>query len=292
MDRIILLMKHEKKNALLVDWLGMNYQVLQTDTGQSLDFSFDLGIVDAPALQVVGESIKDRKRADVPVFLPFLLVTSREKVVVVETHLGETVDDIAWTPLNRIELQVRTANLLRARHFSQETQRLSITDTLTGVNNRRHFFSLGEREQHRARRFRRPLALIVLEVDHFQRINLTYGYEAGDLVLRTVAQRTLHGLRTIDILGRLEGEKFVILLADIDLAGAVKVAERMRREVSREPVETDQGAVSVTISLGVSSAVGNSLSLEELLERADAALCAAKQAGANRMMVEGQPKPS
>lgn len=289
MDRIILLLKQQKQTNGLADWLAKNYQVLSLDADQSLDFAFDLAIVDVPTLPVRLEHLQARRHAAAPVFLPILLVTSRGQVSLVMSHLWQTVDDIIWTPITSIELQARVGMLLRARRFSLEAQRLAITDALTGTHNRRHFFALGERELHRAKRFQRSIAAIMVEVDHFPRLNFIYGYEMGDQVLSTIAQRLLKGLRTIDLLGRFSEEKFVVLQPDTDRAGAVKAAERLRQLVCETPVETAAGPVAVTLSMGISSADGDLPTLEDLIDRADAALCGAKQAGRNCVMVEHRP---
>ena len=201
-------------------------------------------------------------------------------------HLWQTVDEIIWLPVNHLELQTRVENLLRSRRLSLEAQRLTTTDPITGVHNRRHFFSLGNRELNRARRFHRPLAVLMAEVDHFQGICDNYDYEVGNQALRLTAKRFLKDLRVIDVLGRFTEEKFVILLTDTDMNGAEKVAARLVREIDDTHLNTARGSIIPTISLGISSANGEMPTLESLVDRADNALCAAKQAGRNCYRME------
>jgi diguanylate cyclase (GGDEF)-like protein len=177
-------------------------------------------------------------------------------------------------------------NLLRSRRLSLEAQRLTHTDLLTGIQNRRHFYALGEREISRARRFHRSLAVVMAELDHFQRMYDQYGYEVGNQVVRVVARHFQKSLRTIDVLGRYGEEKFVILLTDTNLRGAEKVVERLRQEISKTQLHTELGPIIPTISLGISGASEDIPILEALVERADNALCAAKQAGGNCVRIE------
>ncbi len=279
MDRIVLVMQGKKNAGLMRDRLASNYQVLEAEIDQSLDFSFDLGIVDESVLKQSWEEFQSRKQAAKPVFLPFLLVAARRQAASVSRHLWQTVDEIIFTPINHLELQTRVENLLRTRRLSLEAQRLTTADLITGVHNRRHFFTVGNRELNRARRFKRPLSVLMAEVDHFQGICDNYDYEVCNQTLRLTAKRFLKNLRVIDVLGRYGEEKFVILLTDTDMNGAEKVAERLVQEIGDIHLNTDRGFITPTISLGISSANGDLLTLESLVERADNALCAAKQAG-------------
>jgi len=279
MDRIVVLMQEKKSAGLMRDRLTSNYQVLETEIDQSLDFSFDLGIVDESALKQSWVEVQSRKEAAKPAFLPFLLVAARRNAAFVTRHLWQTVDEIIWIPINHLELQTRVENLLRTRRLSLEAQRLTTADLITGVHNRRHFFTLGNRELNRARRFNHSLSVIMAEVDHFQGICDNYDYEVANQALRLTAKRFLKDLRIIDVLGRYAEEKFVILLADTDMNGAEKVAARLVRQNGEAKLNTERGSISPTISLGISSATGEMPTLESLVERADNALCAAKQAG-------------
>jgi diguanylate cyclase (GGDEF)-like protein len=181
--------------------------------------------------------------------------------------------------------------LENARLF-EEVQRLAITDGLTCTYNRRHFFELAERELERARRYGHAVSAIMLDIDHFKQVNDTYGHAIGDQVLRTVVKRCCENTRSVDILGRYGGEEFAIILPTTDLPTAHTVAERLRRCIADTPIPTEQGDLTITISLGVASSVqcdGHDEDVAFLLNRADAAMYAAKQAGRNRVAVSQRP---
>ncbi|MDP1547112.1 MAG: GAF domain-containing protein, partial [Anaerolineales bacterium] len=168
-----------------------------------------------------------------------------------------------------------------ARLFGKVEQ-LAITDSLTGVHNRRHFLELAEHEFQRARRYRRPVSMIMLDIDHFKKVNDTYSHAIGDQVLRAVAARCRETLRTIDFMGRFGGEEFLLLLPENDLEGARSAAERLRQRVAEAPIQTDRGLVSVTISLGVDAITADCPNLKTMLDRVDAAMYAAKEGGRNQ----------
>jgi diguanylate cyclase (GGDEF)-like protein len=160
---------------------------------------------------------------------------------------------------------------------------LATTDGLTGLSNRRSLFHLAERSFAAATRYGRPLTALMFDIDHFKRVNDTYGHGVGDEVLREIARRCESGVREVDILGRYGGEEFVALLPETGLDGAMGVAERLRTSVGGTPIETSAGPIPITISAGVAALGGGCASLKDLLEQADAALYDAKHSGRNRV---------
>jgi diguanylate cyclase (GGDEF)-like protein len=171
-----------------------------------------------------------------------------------------------------------------ARLF-EETQQLASTDELTRTHNRRHFFTLGESELNRARRYGHPLAAIMLDIDHFKKVNDTYGHATGDDVLRAVAARCRTTLRTVDVLGRYGGEEFAILLPEAEWPAAHRAAERLRQCVAEAPIATARGALNITLSLGIAILSDDMPDLVALLNRADTALYRAKAEGRNRIAI-------
>jgi diguanylate cyclase (GGDEF)-like protein len=123
----------------------------------------------------------------------------------------------------------------------------------------------------------------MMDVDNLKQINDTYGHSTGDQVLKVVAQRCRENLRKIDILGRLGGDEFTILLPETDMFTASSVAERVRQYIARKPVQTSQGDVDVTISLGITRATDDTTNLDDLIGRADSAMYTAKNGGRNRV---------
>lgn len=173
---------------------------------------------------------------------------------------------------------------IRNAQMHAEVQRQAITDPLTGLYNRRGFFELGQRELERARRFKHPLAVILFDLDHFKHVNDTYGHAVGDRVIYSVAERARKCVRHIDLLGRYGGEEFVAFLPETDISMLYQVGERLRQCIADAPVQTDQGSIPVTISLGVTVA-GEDANVANLISRADGAMYAAKQRGGNCLVV-------
>ncbi len=169
-------------------------------------------------------------------------------------------------------------------HLFGKVQSMAITDELTGLNNRRHFFDLANAEFKRATRYGHALAAIMIDIDRFKAVNDNYGHGIGDQVLRTVAQRILKACREGDILGRYGGEEFVALLPDAGQRRALDAAERLRAEVADTPVDTERGPLKIAISLGAAVLTSSIANLDALLKQADQALYAAKAAGRNRVV--------
>jgi len=175
-------------------------------------------------------------------------------------------------------------DITERKKFQRELERRAQIDALTGLNNRRHFYELAELEIARTIRYGKPLALLMLDVDHFKRINDTHGHHVGDAVLQELSRVCLHTMREIDIVGRLGGEEFAILLPESDAAQALEAAERLRETVAGIVVPVEQGeAVSFTASIGVTSLVEADHDVMAILKRADAGMYDAKKAGRNRV---------
>jgi diguanylate cyclase (GGDEF)-like protein len=163
--------------------------------------------------------------------------------------------------------------------------RLAETDALTGLTNRRHFLELAARELARSRRYGSPMALVLVDLDHFKRVNDRYGHLAGDQVLTAAARALASGLREIDVIARHGGEEFAILLPETDLTGAREVAERSCRRLAETVTTVEGDEVRITASMGVASVTGGAATLDELLGRADRAMYGAKRAGRDRVEV-------
>lgn len=194
-------------------------------------------------------------------------------------------DSYSSSDLTYLEMLATTAAIAiqNARLFRQ-VQQLATTDTLTGVPNRRSFFTLATRELERAARYLKPLSVIMLDVDHFKTVNDTYGHLVGDQVLQGVARRCRESLRDIDVLARYGGEEFVILLPETGYAHALQVARRLQQLMVATPIPTDSGAIAVSISLGVASYNRqHPIRLDQILDQADRAMYQAKRAGRNRV---------
>ena len=175
------------------------------------------------------------------------------------------------------------------REAQEKLETLAKTDALTDIANRGHLMVRGQEEFERLKRYRMKnqpvvtLGCIMLDLDHFKRVNDTKGHLAGDHVLKGVAQRLKESVRPYDVIGRYGGEEFVVLLPDTNLEQSMVVAERIRISMNREPFEIEGDRVPLTVSLGLSCSNENDLGLNDLLKRADEGLYKAKAAGRDRV---------
>ncbi len=178
--------------------------------------------------------------------------------------------------------------MVNARLF-QEIQRLAVTDTLTGLYNRRYFFERACQEFIRSCRYRHPLAIVMLDLDHFKAVNDTYGHPVGDLVLQVISRLVIQTVRKSDLVARFGGEEIILLLPETTLQAAESLAEHLRQKIAAITIPANDHSISITASFGVCG--GNPAdcqlepqrAIETLIEFADQALYQAKQGGRNQV---------
>lgn len=184
-------------------------------------------------------------------------------------------------------------DITERKSFEEQLRKLATTDSLTGIWNRRHFMYLAKRELYRTRRYGGEVALMMIDLDHFKRINDTYGHAVGDEALKMVATIGRSILRKIDIFARYGGEEFVIALPETPLEQALQAAERLRQTLGETPIGTHGEPLHITVRIGLTVVTGrdgldlSSLDLNTLLKQADDALYKAKNNGRNRVEVFG-----
>jgi len=171
------------------------------------------------------------------------------------------------------------------RERNKELHELSIRDGLTGLHNRRHLMVTLSKEMSRTKRYKRSMALLMIDIDHFKRYNDTYGHLAGDDVLRTIAVTLEKSLRSSDYSARYGGEEFAIMLPETEPDGAQQMAERLREKVEGASFTWEGRAEKITISIGIALCPENGDDLTSLIGSADAALYQAKKAGRNRVVL-------
>ncbi len=185
------------------------------------------------------------------------------------------------------DLRREVTSLERGR---DELERLSVTDPLTGVWNYRYLQLALEREVERASRFGRPLAVLMLDLDHFKVVNNRYGHQRGSAVLREFAQRIALETRQVDTLARYGGEEFVLILPETGPEGATKVAERICYAVRKQSFGANhEEPVRLTVSIGAAVHPAHGTHATTLLRRSDEALADAKRAGCDRWSLAGDP---
>lgn len=213
---------------------------------------------------------------------------------VVELCVGMLVAITSALSLGLLLLALPPVVLLQRSLMHQQLQAAARTDAKTGLLNAAAWQREADTELSRSQRTRDPLALLLIDLDYFKRVNDTHGHLVGDQVLVAVASTLCGQLRDYDVVGRFGGEEFVVLLPGADTVEACRVAERLRGRVRRLAVPAEEGTVAVTISVGVSLFRTHGEDLIELLAAADLALYRAKESGRDRVClpaIEG-PKPS
>lgn len=192
-------------------------------------------------------------------------------------HIGILIYDVTDIAVSRMALEDANAQL----------RQLSRTDRLTGLNNRGYWEECLDREFRLARRSQQPRSVVMFDIDHFKKVNDTYGHPAGDEVIRQTAVRVTESIRATDIAGRYGGEEFSIILPDTDAEGAYVLADRLRERVAAAPVNHEDQSIEYTISLGVAAWHPDIQTHNDWIERADQALYQSKRGGRNRTTVFG-----
>lgn len=179
----------------------------------------------------------------------------------------------------------RQLRLQKEQEIRALLERQASIDALTGIRNRRSFYELGEGELKRAFRYNEPLTALMVDADYFKKINDTYGHAVGDLVLKDLAKTMTETLREVDLLGRVGGEEFAVLLLQMTLPEALDVAERLRLEIAERKVSLPEGdSISFTVSIGLAMLSDQDKQLGDLFKKADLALYEAKRLGRNRVV--------
>lgn len=170
---------------------------------------------------------------------------------------------------------------------NKELEVLSITDSLTGLHNRKHLMETLTGEIVRSRRYERPFALLIIDIDHFKNFNDTYGHLAGDEVLRRMGDVFRSSIRSCDFAARYGGEEFIVLMPEIGPDDGVQAAERIRQIAADEKIDANGHSVNVTLSMGVASFPDHGDDAQAIISKADAALYQAKKRGRNRVVLAG-----
>jgi two-component system cell cycle response regulator len=229
-----------------------------------------------------------------PGYVYIVLLTVRDEEKDILAGLDAGADDYVCkrTPAAQFTARLRIAKRVLALEYSlksalENKRQLAMTDALTGAYNRRYFTRHLGREIKRSQRFGGDVSLLLLDIDHFKRVNDTYGHVAGDVVLKTLTRQIAQCFqRATDWCARLGGEEFAIVLEGTNLAEAGICAEKMRQAIENAIIDTSAGVVRITVSIGVSGLGGiarNSATVQSLLEHADTNLYASKAGGRNRV---------
>lgn len=223
--------------------------------------------------------------------LPILTIADLEDRPKILRGLDLGVNDYLVRPIDRNELIARVRTQVRRKRYAdslrdnvEQAIEMAVVDALTGLNNRRYFDMNLANLLDQAAQEAKPLSLLVLDIDFFKKVNDTYGHDAGDEILRALAGRIRRAVRSVDLVCRLGGEEFVIVMPETPIDVAARVAERVRRAVEAEPFNVKEGqmAVPVTISIGIADR-GSDANPDFIYKSADKALYESKASGRNKV---------
>ena len=287
----ILIVDDEASNiAVLNRLLGQDYTIYAAKDGQTaLDMAkkhlpdiilLDIIMPDMNGYAMISQLKALKETKDIPV----MFITGLNSTEDEEKGLGLDAADYICKPFRNSIVKLRVRNQIKIVNAMRTIERLSNTDSLTGIANRRNFNERLLLEWSRATREDMNLSLAIADVDHFKCYNDTHGHIQGDVALQIVASAMAKGIkRGVDMIARWGGEEFAILLPQTDLEGALTVSEQIRTDVARERIPCDDKEHYVTLSLGVSSIKPSAgSSIDEFILCADKALYMAKEQGRNR----------
>jgi two-component system cell cycle response regulator len=297
--RILLLEDFDSRARMISEALSETNEVIvvedDTEALQQAEVGdFDVVIISLTLEEIDGLRVCSQLRSRTATrHVPILALIEEGDLELLAKALDLGVTDYVMTPLDRNELIARVRTQVRRKHYQDrlrldldESVSMASVDELTKLHNRRYLTNHLGREFERAQDNKKPLSLIIVDVDHFKKVNDTHGHAVGDEVLVELARRMIECTRGTDLSARLGGEEFVVVMPETSLQVAQTVAERLREGVAGQPFKAQDGSLEldVTASLGVAVINGPGDTPTDLLARADEALYAAKSGGRNRVV--------
>jgi diguanylate cyclase (GGDEF)-like protein len=252
----------------------------------------DLILLDVDMPDMGGyEVLRALKDAPLTADIPVVFLTGHDDQAREAAGLDLGANDYIAKPFSpgvvaaRVRTQIRLLEYARRLgEMNAELERLATTDPLTGLQNRRAFVDVAQREMLRTRRFGETAAVAMLDVDHFKHVNDRFGHDAGDAVLVEVGRRMDNAIRRTDVLARMGGEEFAVLMPKTDMEGAAVVAARLLDYIRSAPVDTAAGPVPITATMGVTMIRADDADISAPLKRADLALYEGKGRGRDRVV--------
>jgi len=281
--------ERRKVGAFLTDWglehvgVGSGNEAVKLLETQEPP---DMVVLDwmLPGLDGIDVLRRIRKLTQGGNYIYTIMVTAKNQKKDRQIAMDAGADDYLSKPVDAAELRSRIMVGKRILDLQQSLRFAATHDFLTNLLNRSEILAALDREFARGGREGKPTTVILGDIDHFKRVNDTLGHAAGDEVLKEVSRRLKHDLRPYDVVGRLGGEEFLIILPGCSLTAGARRADAIRNLVGKDPIETPLGSAAVTISMGVTSTCSSrDRSMEEFLREADVSLYAAKKNGRNRV---------
>lgn len=229
--------------------------------------------------------------------VPILMIAEKEDMPRIAHGLEIGAHDYILRPVDRNELLARVRTQVRRKRFQERLRSnfelslsMALTDPLTGLYNRRYFEVHLQKLLQKNEQSKKAMAILMMDIDHFKKINDTHGHAVGDEILKIFARRVQDSLRSFDLVARLGGEEFVVILPDISTEMAYFIGERLRKIIADEPFACAAGNISITTSIGGTIVTRDSAAGQDVVKLADDALYQAKETGRNATVFEGKGK--
>lgn len=293
--RILVVDDNPVNLRMLADWLASEHYVVSTaaDGFEALAKIAaerpDIVLLDVVMPELNGFEVCRRIKADPTMAdIPVIMVTALSDVDDLVRGFEAGADDFVTKPFNFDALMARVRLQLRRKRRYERILEQARVDRLTGAFNRRYFDAHAPRLAARCRAARNPVAVLMIDVDNLKEINDAHGHAVGDRVLKEIVSRVTSALRPSDLVARMGGDEFVVVMRETDLDAALQIAERLRGRIDAAPI----GGVAVTVSIGAAaSRPDGEEELDATLQRADGALYSAKRAGGNRVVADRGGEP-
>lgn len=289
MAKILIALKEAEYQKILREWLKDRHTCfivqprdLHVLRSKILNMDYDLGFIDETVLNNHRDDIKERKLKEYPIILPFIYIKSSSPDEDI-SELWAVVDEILRLPLKKLDLYMRTQRLLNYRRITLTLHYISVTDPVSGFFNYKYLMIIGEQEFEQAKRYKRPLSIMLMYIDQFSKIKLSYPASIVDSLVRHVAQRCYLKIRSADIAGRYGFDKFLFIMPETSAQHARITAERLRKLIYEKPVIVNGRYIYVTASFGVVELDEKTKDFTSFVDKAETALSIAKEKGGNRV---------
>lgn len=221
--------------------------------------------------------------------IPIIMVTSETKSQNIKKALELGAFDYIRKPIDEVEVSARVNSALRFKAHQDKLKELAMYDGLTELYNHRRLIELFEKEYNKQLEMKQGICFAMLDIDFYKRINDNFGHISGDIILKEISSIIKSSVRSCDIVGRYGGEEFGIVFPDIDLDGALRLCEQIRKNIEQHEFNIRNNSIKITISIGICfKSPKEHIKYNEMIEKADKALYKAKNNGRNKVEIEAE----
>lgn len=219
--------------------------------------------------------------------IPIIMITSKSDSSDVKKALELGAFDYIRKPLDNIEVVARIQSALRFKHHQDKLKEMAMKDGLTGLYNHALLIDLFQKEYTKQKRSKGNISFVMMDIDHFKRVNDTYGHLSGDLVLKNISEVITKSLRSCDVAGRYGGEEFSVILTDMNREVVLQLCERVRQSIESHEFNIGRECIKITVSIGVYyKSPEDYITTSEMIKKADEALYRVKESGRNKVELD------